>query len=80
MSKFARPSPAPKSPSQADIDRVIGAAEAKDGSPDAAEVRFTMTLPAELAADVDRARKRAHLTRLGWIRLAITEKLEREGR
>jgi hypothetical protein len=80
-SKFTRPTrPAGTAPSKAAIDRVIGAAEAKDGGKDAGEVRFTMTLPQDLADDIDSARKRAHLTRLGWIRLAITEKLEREGR
>jgi hypothetical protein len=83
MSKFAKPGTKPKL-TAAEIDRVIGAAEAHDASPPAAplaeDVRFTMTLPGDLADAVDAARKRARLTRLAWIRLAVAEKLEREGR
>lgn len=48
--------------------------------PDADDVRFTMTLPADMAHQVDVARKKAgRLTRLSWIRLAVAEKLERDG-
>lgn len=81
MSRFKRPETG-KGPTKAEIDRVIAGAEARDGvgADEAKEKRFTMTLPEQLADDVDRARERSGLTRLAWIRLAITEKLEREGR
>jgi hypothetical protein len=87
MSKFAKPKAAP-AVAQADIDRVIEGADAVDdrrkGKPteDAGdgEVRFTMTLTGDLAQRVDRARKAAGgLTRLSWIRLAVAEKLNRDG-
>ena len=86
-SKFSRPGR--QQPTQADIDRVIGAAEARDDpapvvppSPPLpeVEVRFTMVLPAEMSERVDKARKGAGgMARLAWIRLAIAEKLSRDG-
>jgi hypothetical protein len=87
MSKFNKPKPAAVV-AQADIDRVIQGADAVDdrrkGKPaedaDDGEVRFTMTLDGDLARRVDRARKAAGgLTRLSWIRLAVAEKLNRDG-
>ncbi len=88
-SKFSRPSR--QQPTQADIDRVIGAAETRDGPSSAAaaaeasqepaaESRFTMVLSADMAERVDKARKGAGgMARLAWIRLAIAEKLNRDG-
>jgi hypothetical protein len=91
MSKFSKPKPAAE-PSPADIERVIQGADAVDArrdagkpasaakSEDGEEVRFTMTLSGELAGRIDRARKAAGgLTRLSWIRLAVAEKLMRDG-
>jgi|RhiMethySRZTD1v2_1073278.scaffolds.fasta_scaffold724640_2 hypothetical protein len=87
MSKFSKPKPA-GAVTQADIDRVIGGADAVDDrkaeskvEPKAdEEVRFTMTLSGDLAGRIDRARKAAGgLTRLSWIRLAVAEKLSRDG-
>lgn len=92
MSKFSKPKPA-GAVTQADIERVIQGADAVDGRAEEAanlkpapqpadqgEVRFTMTLPADMDGRIDRARKRAGgLTRLAWIRLAVAEKLERDG-
>jgi hypothetical protein len=87
MSKFSKPKPA-GAVTQADIDRVIGGADAVDDreaetkvEPKADEdVRFTMTLSGDLAGRIDRARKAAGgLTRLSWIRLAVAEKLSRDG-
>jgi hypothetical protein len=88
MSKFSKPRPA-ATITQKDIDRVIEGADAIDDrraekkpavESGQKEVRFTMTLPGELAGRVDRARKAAGgLTRLSWIRLAVAEKLSRDG-
>lgn len=87
MSKFSKPKPV-GAVTQADIDRVIGGADAVDDrkaelkvEPKAdEEVRFTMTLSGDLAGRIDRARKAAGgLTRLSWIRLAVAEKLSRDG-
>jgi hypothetical protein len=89
MSKFIKPKPAAPV-TQADIDRVIEGADAVDDrKPEpkaqaqtqaAEDVRFTMTLPADMAEQIDRARKKAgRLTRLSWIRLAVAEKLARDG-
>ena len=85
MSKFSKPKPA-AAVTQADIERVIQGADAVDDRRDEkkpidpSEVRFTMTLPGDMAGRIDRARKAAGgLTRLGWIRLAIAEKLARDG-
>jgi len=85
MSKFSKPRPV----TEADIDRVIEGADAADDrraekkpavESGQKEVRFTMTLPGELAGRVNRARKAAGgLTLLSWIRLAIAEKLSRDG-
>jgi hypothetical protein len=78
MSKFEKP--AAKSPTKADIDRVIGAADAADDRPAEKEVRFTMTLDSEMTAQIDRARKATgRLSRLAWLRQAAAEKLERDG-
>ena len=81
MGKFARPT----KPTQADIERVIQGADAADGrqsdKPTAVEgeVRFTMTVPTDMAAEVDVARKRlGNINRLAWIRLAMREKLDRD--
>jgi hypothetical protein len=92
MSKFSKPK-STSAVTQADIDRVIEGADAVDDRPavrkteevlpprpDADDVRFTMTLPADMAQQVDVARKSAgRLTRLSWIRLAVAEKLARGG-
>jgi hypothetical protein len=93
MSKFSRPKPAGPV-TQADIDRVIEGADAIDDRrtaaqpiqpepekpAEAADVRFTMTLDGDMAGRIDRARKASGgLTRLSWIRLAVAEKLARDG-
>jgi hypothetical protein len=85
MSKFNKPKAAGPV-SQEDIDRVIGGADAIDDrkdsqpEPEGAEVRFTMTLGADMAARIDRARKASGgLTRLAWLRVAAAEKLSRDG-
>lgn len=91
MSKFSKPKPT-GAVTQADIDRVIGGADAVDDRKAESkvepkveqnaddEVRFTMTLSGDLAGRIDRARKAAGgLTRRSWIRLSIAEKLSREG-
>jgi hypothetical protein len=80
MSKFAKPKPVV--PSEEEIARVIGGADADDGrsapAPEpVAEVRFTMTLPVDMAEEIDQARRRLGQTRLGWLRLAAAEKLGR---
>jgi hypothetical protein len=86
MSKFSKPKPA--AVTQDDINRVIEGADAVDdrrerklaAEPDQGEVRFTMTLGGEMARRIDRARKSAGgMTRLSWIRLAVAEKLARDG-
>ncbi|MBE7157360.1 MAG: hypothetical protein INR62_02790 [Rhodospirillales bacterium] len=79
-SKFARPQ---REPTPAEIERVIGKAETRDEptveTPEA-EVRFTMVLPSGMSERVDKARKAAGgMARLAWIRLAIAEKLNRDG-
>jgi hypothetical protein len=79
-SKFARPQ---RDPTPAEIEQVIGKAETRDEpartTPET-EVRFTLVLPASLANRVDTARKAAGgMARLPWIRLAIAEKLGRDG-
>jgi hypothetical protein len=89
MSKFSKPKPASTANvTEADIERVIQGADAVDDRRTAPapavsepeEVRFTMTLAGDMASRVDRARKAAGgLTRLSWIRLAVAEKLTREG-
>jgi hypothetical protein len=85
MSKFNKPK-ATAQVSEAEIERVIQGADAVDDrrqpekAVDQGEVRFTMTLPGDMAGRVDQARRKAGgLTRLSWIRLAVAEKLEREG-
>lgn len=81
-SKFSRPQ---REPTPAEIEQVIAKAETRDDPTSAvqlpeAEVRFTMVLPADLSERVDKARKGAGgMARLAWIRLAIAEKLSREG-
>jgi hypothetical protein len=71
MSKFAKPT-------KADVDRIIGGAEAKDGKP-GKETRFTMILQPALTHQVDMACEKAGgMSRLSWIRLAIVEKLARD--
>jgi hypothetical protein len=87
MSKFSKPKPA--TVTQDDIDRVIEGADAVDdrraekkpaAEPDQEDVRFTMTMASDMASRVDRARKAAGgMTRLSWIRLAVAEKLARDG-
>jgi len=86
MSKFSKPTRPGHIPDQADIDRVISGADAVDDrkaekpAEEDPEVRFTMTLPADMAQRVDVARKAAgRLTRLSWIRMAVAEKLTRDG-
>ncbi|GEO43620.1 hypothetical protein SAE02_77680 [Skermanella aerolata] len=85
MSKFSKPKQSAQV-SEADIQRVIGGAEANDDRKaeqkpdDQGEVRFTMTLTGAMAGRVERAREGAGgMTRLAWIRLAVAEKLAREG-
>lgn len=85
MSKFSKPKTS-SAVSQEDIDRVISGADAVDDrqdrkpEPEGGEVRFTMTLPGDMASRVDRARKAAGgLTRLAWLRVAAAEKLARDG-
>lgn len=85
MSKFSKPKPSAQV-SEADIERVISGADANDDrkaepKPEGqGEVRFTMTLTGPMAGRVERARKAAGgMTRLAWIRLAVAEKLTREG-
>jgi hypothetical protein len=77
-SKFARPQ---REPTPVEIEQVIGKAETRD-EPVAieAEVRFTLVLPSGMANRIDIARKVAGgMARLAWIRLAIAEKLNRDG-
>ena len=83
-SKFNKPQRDQKrDPTPAQIDQVINKAETRDDPVDPAqgtEVRFTMVLPADMATRVDVARKAAGgMARLAWIRLAIAEKLGRDG-
>lgn len=83
-SKFSRPN---REPTSEEVDRIIGKAETRDEPAPASsttlpevEVRFTMVLPADLSDRVDKARKAAGgMARLAWIRLAIAEKLNRDG-
>jgi hypothetical protein len=85
MSKFSKPKPT--SPvTEAEIERVIQGADAVDDPRgekkpiDQGDVRFTMTLAGDMAQRIDRARKAAGgLTRLSWIRVAVAEKLARDG-
>jgi hypothetical protein len=89
MSKFSKPKPASTAAvTEADIERVIQGADAVDdrraapapAAPEPQEVRFAMTLAGDMASRVDRARKAAGgLTRLSWIRVAVAEKLARDG-
>lgn len=79
MSKFSKPQPkAIQTPTLADIERVINGASTDGAGVTDGEIRFTLTLPKGMAAQIDRARKSAALTRLAWIRLAVAEKLARE--
>jgi hypothetical protein len=91
MSKFSKPKSG-ATVTETDIDRVIEGADAVDDRAavkteevvlprsDADDVRFTMTLAGDMASRVDRARKAAGgMTRLSWIRLAVAEKLARDG-
>jgi hypothetical protein len=81
-SKFSRPQ---REPTPAEVERVIAQAETRDepvtvATPPEAEVRFTMVLPADMSERVSKARKGAGgMARLAWIRLAIAEKLSRDG-
>jgi hypothetical protein len=81
-SKFSRPQ---REPTQDEVERVISKAETRDDPapltpPADAEARFTMVLPADMSERVDKARKSAGgMARLAWIRLAIAEKLARDG-
>jgi hypothetical protein len=87
MSKFSKPKAG--TVTQADIDRVIEGADAVDDrkaepKPEQQKpskgVVFTMTITDDMAGQIDIARKRAGgLTRLSWIRLAVAEKLARDG-
>ena len=86
MSKFSKPKAS--TVTQADIDRVIEGADAVDdrrAEPKSEQkpskgVVFTMTITDDMAGQIDIARKRAGgLTRLSWIRLAVAEKLARDG-
>lgn len=81
-SKFSRPL---REPTPEEVERIVGKAETRDepapaAPPPEAEIRFTMVLPADLSDRVDKARKAAGgMARLAWIRLAIAEKLIRDG-
>lgn len=76
--------------SQADIDRVIqGGSPPRNETtlaPEATQteapkdVSFTLTLPAELAKKLDKARALTRTSRRAWLVMALQEKLEREGR
>ena len=81
-SKFSRPQ---REPTLAGVEHVIGKAETRDDpvptvpAPEA-EVRFTTVLTVSMSERVDKARKKAGgMARLAWIRLAIAEKLDRDG-
>jgi hypothetical protein len=81
-SKFSRPQ---REPTPAEVEAVIGKAETRDDpgpapSPLEAEVRFTLVLSSDMSERVDKARKGAGgMARLAWIRLAVAEKLTRDG-
>jgi hypothetical protein len=83
-SKFTKPQPLPQQePTEDEIDRIIDKAESRDDpsmpEPEK-EVRFTMALQSSMAFRVDKAREAAGgIARLAWIRLAIAEKLARDG-
>ncbi len=85
-SKFSRPQR--QQPTQVEVDHVISKAETRDDptlanpTPPVPEVdiRFTLVLPPDMSERVDKARKGAGgMARLAWIRLAIAEKLNRDG-
>jgi hypothetical protein len=80
LAKFTKPQ---REPTPEDIEKVIGKAEARDEPAEdkaESEVRFTLTLPSSLADRVDAARHASGgMARLAWIRLAIAEKLARQG-
>ena len=71
------------------LEKLAGTAkvvESVEVSPTPAQARqakekaFTMTLDGEIAADIDRLRQRPlKLSRRQWIRVAIMEKIERDG-
>jgi hypothetical protein len=79
-SKFTKPQ---REPTIAEVERVIGSAESRDDPSIAQpekEVRFTMALQSNMSDRIDKAREAAGgIARLAWIRLAIAEKLAREG-
>jgi hypothetical protein len=77
-SKFTKPQ---REPTPAEVDQVISKAESRDEPAGTEkEVRFTLALPSSMSERVDTARKAAGgIARLAWIRLAIAEKLTREG-
>jgi hypothetical protein len=89
MSKFSKPKTV-EDASVAEIERIVQGAEAADGRKGGGkqtangygkEVRFTMTLDAEMAEEIDRARKATgRLGRLAWLRQAAAEKLARDRR
>lgn len=94
MSKFSKPKTVREEDIERVIrgaDAVDDRAEEREGDQKSAPVvqaapaappaaTFTMTLPGEMAGRVDAARKQAGgLTRLAWIRVAIAEKLTRDG-
>jgi hypothetical protein len=77
--------------SQDQIDQVIDAGgsvpnrekkvdEKKDISIDKADIRFTVSMPQELASVIDKLRKPSKTSRQAWLMQAAIEKLEREGK
>lgn len=77
--------------SQEQIDKVIEAGGSvvsqeletnnkSDDSIDKSDIRFTVTMPQELATVIDRLRKPTKTSRQAWLMQAAYEKLEREGK
>jgi hypothetical protein len=73
------------------IDKVINAGGSTPKSPEKSDikdtnseqnndVRFTVTMPFELASVIDRLRKPSKTSRQAWLMQAALEKLEREGK
>ena len=78
----------PKKPkaSQAEIDRVLnagGSVPNPKGEPDESieekDIRFTITMPPELARVIDRLRKPSKTSRQAWLMQCALEKLKRDG-
>jgi Ribbon-helix-helix protein, copG family len=74
MGKFSKPS-------QPALNKLVGGAQAQDTDPTAMKgVRFTLPLDPALTARIDRARAaKGGMSRLAWIRAAITDALDSAG-